>query len=108
MLTANQTGSFTSWFVRIATNSTWVKVKQHSESVLITIAHTLIRNTCHEGSNNCVFSQHAEFTIIEQMRFAKAIATSFDEKLDTLHRRELFWQNKLKEHLPDSINKREG
>ena len=44
------------------------------------------------------------------MRFAKAITTSFDEKkkLDTLQRREIFWQNKLKTHLPNGINKREG
>ena len=63
-----------------------------------------------EGSTNCVFSQHTEFTIIEKMCFAKAITTSFDEKkkLDTLQRRKIFWPNKMKTHLPNGINKGEG
>ena len=88
---------------RIRLNNHRSHIKKKYMSCMVTKHYT-------EGSSNCNFSQHAEFTIIEQMRFAKVLNTFFDEKkkLDTLQRREFFWQNKLQTHLPNGINKREG
>ena len=63
------------------------KSKTPSESVLITIKKKymscMMPKHYTERSTNCVFSQHAEFTIIEQMCFNKAITTSFDKKKTT-------------------------
>ena len=62
------------------------------------------------NGSTCNFNQHADFTIIERMRFADDKNTTMEEekKLSTLQRRETFWQSKLQTFLPNGLNKREG
>lgn len=59
------------------------KVKHRPESVLITVARTEVMY-CTAWLTN--ITQQGKFTMIKQMRFAKAMTTSIEEKkkLDTL------------------------
>ena len=45
---------------------------------------------------------------IEQIAIANDETRSMEEKENTLKRREVYWQNKLKTIIPNGMNKREG